>query len=221
MLRQLSNSKFLIPAMLILAVLAAGTGFYVSLKQSQKEQQAKLTNPPDVEGLFWPNPKQIHDFKTLDQTGTKFGLDQLTGKWSFIFFGYTHCPDVCPITLSVMSDVYKKLKTQHNDIQVIFVSVDPDRDTTEKLAQYVAYFNDDFIGLGGDKKKIESLTKQIGIAYYINNEKQNENYLVDHTASIFLIDPKARLIAKLSPPHNENTIIQQFTKIKDFIDAQK
>lgn len=221
MLRQLSHSKFLIPAMVTLAVLAAATGFYVSLKQSQKEQQVKRTNTPVIEGLFWPNPKQLHDFNTLDQTGTKFGLEQLTGKWSFIFFGYTHCPDVCPITLSVMSDVYQELEPQHNDIQVIFVTVDPDRDTTEELAQYVAYFNKDFIGLGGGKKKIDSLTKQIGIAYYINNEKQNENYLVDHTASIFLIDPKARLIAKLSPPHNTDKIIQQFTDIKIFVDAQK
>lgn len=206
--------------MVILAVLAAVLGFYVSLKQSQQQQSgASITS--DIEGLFWPNPKQIHDFDTLDHTGTKFGVEQIKEKWSFIFFGYTHCPDVCPITLSVMADVYQKLLNNHKDIQIIFVSVDPERDTTEKLAQYVAYFNEAFIGLGGDTEKVNSLTKQIGVAYYINKRGQEETYLVDHTASIFLIDPKARLIGKVSAPHESNKIIQQFTDIRTFVDAQK
>ena len=120
-----------------------------------------------------------------------------------------------------MADVYQKLMNEHKDIQTIFASVDPDRDTTEKLAQYVSYFNEDFIGLGGDKEKVDSLTKQIGVAYYLNNAEQNEDYLVDHSASIFLFDPKARMIGKLSAPHESNKIIKQFTDIRTFVDAQK
>jgi protein SCO1 len=220
MLRQLSNSKFLIPAMAILAILAAGSGFYISLKQSQNQIQRSSEQSPAMESLFWPNPKQIQSFDTLDQTGQSFGLDQIIGKWSFVFFGYTHCPDVCPITMSVMAEVYKQLLTKHDDIQVIFVSVDPERDNTEKLSQYVSYFNEDFIGLGGDTDNINSLTKQIGIAYYLNNEEQMDNYLVDHSASIFLFDPKARLVGKLSAPHQSEIIMDQFTKIKTFINAQ-
>ena len=220
MLRQLSNSKFLIPAMIALAVLAAGTGFYISLKQSQNQLQPDFGSSANIEGLYWPNPKQIQDFNTLDQTGKSFGLEQLKGKWSFVFFGYTHCPDVCPITMSVMNETYKQLSTEDNNLQIIFVSVDPERDTTEKLAQYVTYFNEDFIGLGGDTEMINSLTKQIGIAYYLNNEDQKEGYLVDHTASIFLFDAKARLVGKLSTPHETEKIIKQFTTIKEFINAQ-
>jgi len=220
MLKQLSNSKFLIPAMVILAILAAGSGFYISLKQSQKPSQNISTSSHNIEGLFWPNPKQINDFATLDQTGTSFDLDNIKGKWSFIFFGYTHCPDICPITMSVMNEAYKKLSVEHDNLQVIFVSVDPDRDTTEKLAQYVSYFNTDFIGLGGNTEMVDSLTKQIGVAYYLNKEEQAEGYLVDHSASVFLFDPKARLIGKLSAPHESNKIIKQFTTIKEFINAQ-
>lgn len=220
MLRQLSNSKFLIPAMVILAILAAGSGFYISLKQSQNRSPSTFVQAPNIEGLFWPNPKQMHDFNTPDQTGNSFGLDQIKGKWSFIFFGYTHCPDVCPITLSVMAEAYKQLITEHDDIQMIFVSVDHERDTTEKLAKYVSYFNEAFIGLAGDPKKENSLTKQIGVAYYLNNEEQTENYLVDHSASIFLFDPKARFVGKISAPHELEKVIQQFTKIKTYIDAQ-
>jgi protein SCO1 len=221
MLRQLSNSNFLIPAMVILAILAAGGGFYVSLKQSQNQQRASIEESANIEGLFWPSPKQIRDFDSLDQTGNPFGLNQIKGKWSFIFFGYTHCPDVCPITLSVMADSYKQLAIEHDDIQIIFVSVDPARDTTEKLSQYMSYFNEDFIGLNGDPEKGNSLTKQIGVAYYLNNEEQTDNYLVDHSASIFLFDPKARMVGKISAPHESSKIIQQFIKIKKFIDAQK
>jgi protein SCO1/2 len=220
MLRQLSNSKFLIPAMVILAVLAAGSGFYVSLKQSQNQSAPTVSQAPNIEGLFWPNPKQIREFNTLDQSGNSFGLEHIKGKWSFLFFGYTHCPDVCPVALSVMAETYKQLATRHKNIQIIFVSIDPERDTTEKLSEYMAYFNEDFIGLNGDPGIENSLTKQIGVAYYLNNEEQTDNYLVDHSASIFLLDPKARFVGKVSAPHEAEKIIQQFTKISTFINAQ-
>lgn len=215
MIKSLSSSKFLIPAMIALAVLAAGTGFYISLKQSQQE----LKNP-NIEGLFWPSPKQIQQFESVNQLGQSFGLEQLKNKWSFIFFGYTHCPDICPITMSVMAETYKQLMTEYKDLQIIFVTVDPARDTTEKLASYVAYFNKDFIGLGGSTEMVNSLTRQIGIAYYLNNQEASDNYLVDHSASIFLIDPKARMVGKLSPPHDTEKIINQFKKITQFINAQ-
>jgi protein SCO1 len=216
MIRQLSNSKFLIPAMMVLAILAAGTGFYISLKQSQQSMQAN----PGIEGLFWPNPKQINAFSTIDQNGRPFGLEQLSNTWSFLFFGYIHCPDVCPVTMAVMAEAYKELITENMDIQNVFVSVDPERDTTEKLSQYVTYFNADFIGLGGNNEMVNSLTRQIGVAYFLNNEEQTENYLVDHSASIFLIDPKGRMVGKLSQPHQKTKIVEQFTKIKNFIDEQ-
>ena len=220
MLRQLSHSKFLVPAMVFLAILAAATGFYISLKQSQQQTQMPMARNPGIEGLFWPNPKQIREFSMLDQTGNQFGIEQLNDKWSLIFFGYTHCPDVCPITMSVLAESYNQLVEKTVNLQIIFVSVDTERDTTEKLSQYVAYFNDAFIGLGGETENIDSLTKQIGIAYYLNNEEQTEDYLVDHSASIFVFDPKAQMVGKLSPPHQSAQIIKQFTDIKEFINAQ-
>ena len=205
--------------MIMVALVAAVMGFYVSLKQSQQGQHI-VTERPSIDGLFWPNPKLIGDFETINHQGVLFTKEQLIGKWSFIFFGYTHCPDICPITMSVMADTYDKLEDKNN-VQIIFVSVDPIRDTTDKLAQYVAYFNEDFVGLGGTMEQISSLTKQIGVAYYLNIEDDAENYLVDHSASIFLTDPMARMVGKLSPPHQSEQIQQQFKEIKDFIDAQK
>ena len=214
MLTKLSNSKFLIPVMAVLVILAAGTGFYISLKQSQN----RLEQNAVAQGLFWPNPKRIKDFSSKDHNDKVFGLNQMSGKWSFVFFGYTNCPDICPITMSVMADVYQKLVVEFEDIQIIFVTVDPERDTTNKLSSYVSYFNKDFIGLHDEPKNENSLIGQIGIAYYYN--KENENYLVDHSASIFVIDPKMRLVTKLSPPHQSEKIIDQFKNIKRFIDEE-
>ena len=119
-----------------------------------------------------------------------------------------------------MAEVYKQLVKTNSDIQIIFVTVDPVRDTSDILAQYVAYFNEAFIGLGGSIEQISSLTKQIGIAFFLNKTEGTDNYEVDHSASIFLIDPKARLVGKISPPHQAEQITEKFNLIKEFINAQ-
>ncbi len=119
--------------------------------------------------------------------------------------------------MSVMTEVYKHLEPNTDDIQIIFASVDPERDTADKLLDYVSYFNEHFIGLGGNKEMVDSLTSQIGIAYYINKDDNSNNYMVDHSASIFLFDPLGRLVGKFSPPHQKTAIIEQFDKIKTFI----
>ena len=216
MLDKLSKNMFLIPTVIILTILVISAGFYVSLKQAQQSKQVKS----NIEGLFWPNPKKLNEFSVLDQYGHNFSLNQMRGKWSFIFFGYSHCPDICPITMSVMADSYKELIGESDQLQVIFASVDPKRDTLENLSHYVHYFNPDFIALGGSDEMMSSLTSQIGVAYYINKGNENEDYLVDHSASIFLFDPLGRMVGKLSPPHTQEKIIQQFTKIKNFIYEQ-
>lgn len=216
MLSQFSNSKFMIPTMVSISILAAVAGFYISLKQNQ----ATYSEMTPIEGIYWPNPKQINKFSATDHNGKLFKLSELQGKWSFIFFGYTHCPDICPISLSVMASSYQQLKRSHSDIQTIFVTVDPNRDTTDKLAQYVSYFNNEFIGLGGQLDKINGLIRQMGIAYIHHQADDKGNYLVDHSSSIFLIDPLGRLVGRISPPHNKEQIIQQFTKTKEFINAQ-
>ena len=131
----------MIPSMVVLAILATSAGFYISLKQSQ----TKLEQNNIAEGLFWPNPKQLLEFNTTDNNGELFGLKQIEEKWSFIFFGYTNCPDICPITMSVMADTYKRIKNEYKNVQIIFVTVDPERDDTEKLNSYVSFFDSQFI----------------------------------------------------------------------------
>lgn len=189
-----------------------GVGLYSANYYKPDTEQA-------ITGMLWPNPKQLRHFATVDHAGEIFGLNELRGKWSFLFFGYTHCPDVCPLTLAVLDQVHQQLGIAElaGDVQIIFVSVDTARDQPQQLAEYVSYFNKDFIGLGGTPEQVQSLASQIGVLYIIGKEAADGEYLVDHSASVFLIDPDGRLIAIFSAPHQANSIAARFEKIKTFL----
>ena len=123
------------------------------------------------------------------------------GRWSFIFFGYTHCPDVCPTTLSVLNSVARKLEGRKDQVQFVFISIDPERDTPEKLGQFVSYFNGTFIGATGTDDAINALTRQLGVIYArVEENSGTDNYLMDHSASVLLFDPAGRFHAVFTPP---------------------
>lgn len=177
--------------------------------------------PTELEGVLRPDFRPLQAFKLTDHNHTVFDEKRLQGKWSFIFFGYTSCPDVCPTTLNVLSSVHDLLvdetDTTLNDMQVLFISVDPKRDTTEKLADYVTYFNKDFIGATADKTEIDKLARQFGAGYIIEEEKPTGGYNVSHTSAIFLTDPHGRLVATFSQPHQASTISSQYKKIQTYL----
>lgn len=210
------NKKYLlrITGILVCMVsLSLGIGYYFA-------GYYQSNGKPDVEGLLWPNPKQLQSFTTIDQNGKVFGLDQLRGKWSFLFFGYTHCPDVCPLTLAVLNEFLNQTKADKPDLQVVFVTVDPDRDNTQRLKDYVNYFNPEFIGLGGSIEQVKSLTGQLGIAFSYEEKSKDGNYIVDHSASIFLIDPAGRVVAVFTAPHRVDSIRDRYNIIRNFIQQQ-
>ena len=174
-------------------------------------------NPPELQGVLRPEPKPLHAFELTDQYRQAFNLERLKNKWSFIFFGYTYCPDICPTTLSSLTGVVKQLQTDPqglSNIQVVFVSVDPQRDTPEVMESYLKYFNEAFQGATGTQRNIDSLTRQFGAGYILEPETASGEYLVNHTSSIFLVDPHGRLLASFSPPHDPDTIVDQFRKIR-------
>ena len=177
------------------------------------------TNPPELQGVLRPEPKPLQAFELTDQYRQPFNLGHLRGKWSFVFFGYTYCPDICPTTLSTLAGVVKQLQADPqglSNIQVVFVSVDPQRDTPDVLEGYLKYFNEAFQGLTGAQQDIDSLTRQFGAAYMKEPETTSGQYLVSHTSSIFLVDPHGQLLASFSPPHDPNTIVDQFRQIRSF-----
>ncbi len=171
--------------------------------------------------MLRPQPKPLSSFDLVDHKGEVFTRDNLLGKWTFLFFGYTHCPDVCPMTLSVLSSVYNRLDEKDGEgfgEQIVFLSVDPNRDTPEKLAEYMAFFNEKFIGVTGSKEEIDEFSMQYGAGYILGEETAPGEYSVNHTSAIFLIDPKGRLVALFSQPHNADTILMQYRKIQPYID---
>ena len=131
------------------------------------------------------------DFALVDQHGARFELQSLRGQAAMLFFGYTYCPDICPVTLSKMGRVYQLLGEDQQELKTLFVTVDPKRDTQEKLAEYLDYFALDAIGLRGDKEEIDQVVRQYG-AYYSLGEEQAA-YLVDHSTYTYLIDQQGKV----------------------------
>lgn len=175
------------------------------------------TVPPELQSVLRPEPKPLQAFSLTDQYQQAVNLEHLQGQWSFIFFGYTYCPDICPTTLSTLTRMVRKLQNDPQNpenIQVVFVSVDPQRDTPEVVEGYLKYFNEAFVGITGEQQDIDSLARQFGAGYMKEPDTTPGQYLVSHTSSIFLVDPQGRLLASFSPPHDPNTIIDQFQQIR-------
>ena len=133
------------------------------------------------------------DFHLTDHTGKSRTLADFRGKVVVMFFGYTHCPDVCPTTLSEMRQVMQMLGSDAQRLQVLFVTVDPVRDTPELLSKYVPSFDPSFLGLFGDLSATEKVAKDFKIFYRVSPGKTADSYSVDHTAASLVFDPQGRL----------------------------
>ena len=176
--------------------------------------------PPDVEGLLWPDPKIVQPFSLVDHRGEPFTLEQLKGRWSFLFFGYTNCPDVCPTILSMLDKVARELgkePTSNRDVQFVFVSVDPVRDTPEVLAKYVGNFNPNFTGVTGAIETLTSLTRQLGIYAQPDQPDTHGDYSVDHGTPVLLIDPAGRLLGVFQFPRGPLDVAERFRQMRRFV----
>ena len=154
-------------------------------------------------GTVLPEPRPIGEFSLLDQHGKPFGRAALENRWSLLFTGFTHCPDLCPTTLALLA----KLRTRvpGDGLQVVFVSVDPERDTPERIATYLAHFDPTFVGATGTTAEIERFTATLGLAQ-VRNPGVGGEYTVDHSAALVLIDPQARVAGYFRPPHDAEAL---------------
>jgi protein SCO1/2 len=153
--------------------------------------------PLPEHALYYQQSREIKPFELIDQNGLPFTKNRFNNKWSLVFFGYTSCPDVCPTTLQNLSFIYDDLKAITDKSQVLLVSVDPQRDSEEKLAQYIAYFNAEFIALRAGHEVLFPFARNMGLMYAINGE--GDNYLVDHSASLVLVNPVGKIAAIFKP----------------------
>ena len=194
---------------MIIAVLATAAGIWSArlvLQRPVVEDELAATR--------FPVARAVQPFELVDHKHEVFDNAALQQRWSFLFFGYTYCPDVCPTTLSVLNSIAQRLQDVDQDIRFVMVTVDPQRDTPERLAEYVTYFNGDFLGVTGSDEALEQLTRQLGILYNrVESESGSENYLVDHTAAVFLFDPDGRYHAVFTPPLSAENIAGDFRKM--------
>lgn len=201
---------------LILAITIIVSAVGVTLYQYGRVDRSDLDN---LSATVFRIPRTISSFELTDHNGKTFTQDSLKGNWSFLFFGYTNCPDVCPNTLSAMNVMATTLEKNQPDKVVprfIMVSVDPERDTVEVLSKYIPYFNNSFIGLtGNSSQQIDAITKQFGIPYFISKKSPNDTeYEVQHSGAILLVNPQGNLHALFSAPHDPAKLISEFNLIR-------
>lgn len=158
--------------------------------------EQELMNNGAVE---FSKPRIVEPFTLTDHTGEAFTLEDLQGKWTMVFFGFTSCPDICPTTLATLSKWYRTLDGDIRDkTQVVMISVDPARDTQEQLQQYMAHFNDDFVGVTGELRDIRILADQLNVAF--NRASADADYSVDHSGHLVLINPYGHYHGIFKPP---------------------
>jgi protein SCO1/2 len=176
-----------IPYLLLAAVVAAGALWRLGDLRAHRGTETVTVAPVSVGGPF----------SLVDQNGIRRSDTEFRGKYMLVFFGYTYCPDVCPTTLAVMGAALDKMGTQADRIVPIFISVDPARDTPEVLKAYLSAFGPKFIGLTGNEEDVAAAAKAYRV-YYQAHKEQGDNYAVDHSGVVYLMDKKGGFLANYS-----------------------
>ena len=215
----LLTRKSLAILLTVAVVIAVAAAVFIG---SRRVSEPVFKPPQDIEDyLFW-QAKELTDFKLIGADNKTLGMNDLKGKWSFVFFGYIHCPDVCPLTMGVLGQAFKLIEKNpaaYQEIQGVFVSVDPKRDTPELLKEYASYFSNKFTGVTGDTTQVDEFSRQMSALYTIHpkeSQESGDNYLVTHNSTVFLVDPQGRLYGRFPPPQLPQEIAEVFIKIHTF-----
>ena len=169
--------------------------------------------------VVFETPRSFQMADLTDHNGKIYNNGSQQGQWTLMYFGYTFCPDICPITLSQLNGMDKQLKQDNinlaQQMRYVLVSVDPRRDTVEKLKGYVPYFNKDFIGVTGEVKNIHDLTVQLNMPYTPVLDPEDEFYLVDHGANLAIINPAGEYHGFIRPPLESAKLTRIMTAVDE------
>ena len=196
---------------IVLAVVAAATaaGFFTGRWWPEE--------PPRIYGgtALFGDERPLPDFALTDHAGRAYTRRNLDDGWTLLFFGYTHCPDVCPITLATMSASMDAVRVLGGEPpRVVFVSVDPERDLPRNLGGYVASFGEDVLGVTGPHGQLRKLTRALGVTYARDGD--GPGYLVEHSAALLLVNPEGALQAVFAPPHEPDVIARDLVAIRAY-----
>lgn len=211
---------------LLFLVLLISVGFTVGVQIYKFVRQSHQPIDPHT-FISFPQSKPIPEatLKVVGK-GEVSSRQLLSGKWHLVYFGYTYCPDVCPVELTALHHMYTQLKQtlpKEKLPQVVFISIDPDRDTPEKSMKYVHYFDPDFMAATGNKNQLIILGHPLGIAWHkerntnIQAKLSDKNYIMSHSTTILLVNPKGKVVGMFPAPHNPEKMVKVYSQLVNSI----
>jgi len=194
----------------LLLVLFSVTGIFTYFQSLPSLLEKK---PSLITGKILVRPMEIDNFELIDQNNEVFNKKSLEGGWTVLFFGYTNCPDVCPTTIYKLAEIKNGIKEDlpSANFNTVLVTLDPDRDSTERLDEYIGYFDETMLGVTGTYENIQSFTSSLSVFYQRINKE--EGYDFNHTASIFVFDKDGSLFATMSPANTVGELESDFFTI--------
>ncbi|KTD74510.1 SCO family protein [Legionella tucsonensis] len=195
-------------------VLLALAGLFSGIFVGQHVHFKKKIDVSTFHGTYLENPRQVNRFSLTGIDAKSFDNKSLKGKWTVMFFGFTSCGYVCPTTMAELTKMYHLLEDKgvKNLPRIVMVSIDPERDSQEKLGNYVTSFHPDFYGARGDEESIKLMTREMGIAYAKVIEKGNDatNYDIQHSGALMLFNPQGELNAFFTTPHHADLLAKDY-----------
>lgn len=190
-------------------------GVWSSFTSKQAMNDQKYIS--ELSATVFQQPREIQPFAFIDQNKKSFTEKKFKGQWTLLFFGFTHCRGICPTSMAQLSKVYKELPAKNREhTQVVFMTIDPKRDTPERLTDYLHSFNDNFIGVTGDPEELALLRKELGIIALENPLAKTDKRLdsFDHSGAVLLINPKGKFHGLFTMPHTPENMLTDLKKIE-------
>lgn len=200
--------------LMVVLILLAGATLWVSAVRQDLPAPAVAT--------VLPEPLSLPAVQLTDQRGLDFSTAELVGTFSLMFFGFTNCPDICPITLQTLANVEAELRAKGLDApRIVFVSVDPDRDTPAQIERYLGNFSANFVGITGSQQALQPLLAALGVTVERHQHPGEEAYNVIHNSTVYLIGPRAEWLAIFSAPHDATVIATDYLRIRQLYLTQR
>ena len=195
----------------LLALIALILGLFIS----QHVRKPHKIDPSQFHGTLLSKPRPVNHFELTGIDKKIFDNSTLEGKWTLVFFGFTNCGYLCPTTMAELGKTYRLLEKKgvENLPKVVMISIDPERDSLDKLDSYVKAFDKHFYGARGDEKTIKTMTQELGIVYAkvaLNDSDDVNDYDVEHTGTVMLFNPRGELTAFFTTPHQANLIAEDY-----------
>jgi len=216
----MNQTRFrILVSIIVLASVLSGALLVTAYQKASRVTPQQLRN----DALFvYDDPITLNAFSLTKHTGGPFTNTSLQGSWTLVFFGYTFCPDICPITMVAIKQFYDLLEAsgEGENVQVVMISVDPERDTEEVLKNYVTYFNPEFIGARGDYSDVYQLARNVNLTFAYTRV-DDDNYLVNHNGEIMVMGPTGDNVGFLKAPYEPQRMLENFLALKSFSESQR